>query len=235
MGLAGIGTELHRARANPAPPVQATIGFTSPLTIEAEARTIDRAARTLLGDVESNLPTDATTLGGALRASYVGWFEKTWTPFFDSIVSIASNMLGRTLLGTDERFAELQVRRGELAEFKNKYETAANKPSAAVIPADPRTAPAPPPSPSKLPSWWPTWAQPPKLSVPWWVWVGGTVVAIGGGYLAYRSWQNQRRIQTRFIESLPRFFPETAPVVSAAQAAGHDVGQGCSSCGHGEM
>jgi hypothetical protein len=221
LNLADLGSAYHRARTAGIVVGGATVGFTSPLLIESEAGNIDRAARTLLGDMQGNLPAS-----DPLRQSYEDWFQHTWTPFLASIKSFLFNASGGVLFGTDERFALLQTRRGELADFKAKYEAQVGKPSAAVIPSDPRTLPPTPPGgkPSGAPSWWPKFLTPPSLSIPWWVWVAGGAAVVGGGFLAYTAWKRAREERNAVLNVLPQLLHPGMPV---AAPAAHD----CQACG----
>ena len=233
MGHADVGSAAFRARYTPG----ATVGLANPVTFANEAQSVDTAARQLLGEVQARLE-----LANPLRQQYEAWFTTVWSPFFANEAG-PSLIPGRRLVVTDAADATLQTHRSELADFQQKLVVATQAPSNVVVPPDPRTLPTPPPKPQGggggqggLPSWWPNWApQVPKIEVPWWVWVGGTLLVGAAGYGLYRSWKKQREIQQTAIGSLsgllagnPHAYGE---VVQTAARDAAPASCGCASCG----
>jgi hypothetical protein len=235
MGLADIGSAVYRARQQKAAgyaPVPgpasvgggASVGFTSPTAISQEIGAIDNAVTSLGNDYARDVP-----LADDGRKAFETWRTSVWQPFRDH--NLGLGRLGSGLLfGTDELMAQTQTRRAELEGFAARYKATTSKTPTTPIPADPRTQPQPAPT---APSWWPRWA-PQTPSVPWWVWVGGTLALIAGGYGAYRWYRVTRETEARYREEVFRVLPTVLNPQGAAvaQAAAHDV-QGCASCQHG--
>ena len=237
MSFASIGSAAFRARYSPAPAPAASVGFTNPLAIDDEAKAVNFSAQTLLGDYQRDLPASDPT-----RQAYEKWFGEVWSPFYAKLFSFVQGLPPVFLTGTDARMAALQARRSELSDFAAKYTTATQKPPSAPVPVDPRTQPPPPKPPGGgmgLPAWWPGFLTPPKVEVPWWVWVGGTLAVLAGGYGLYRSWKKQREIQQAAINVLPGLFagsPHAYGEVAATAArdpvtTSTSTSCGCATCG----
>lgn len=212
----------------------ANVGFTSPDAITTEIHAVDHAAESLFLDFAREVPIADET-----RKAFESWRLGVWQPFRDKNLGIGRFGGGLAFLGTDELMAQTQARRSELEGFAARYQKITSKQPSSPIPTDPRPNPPQPGQPgspsSGAPSWWPSWApQVPKLEVPWWVWVGGTVLVAGGGYLAYRSWKTTReeiqRQQSEVFKILPTVLGHGGG--GEVMAAGHDPAS-CPSCGGG--
>jgi hypothetical protein len=236
MGLADVGSVAYRARvASPGPAGvgATTIGFTNPMTISTEIQAIDVAADSLLQDFARDVPAADGT-----RQAFEAWRLKVWKPFRDKNLGVGRLGTG-IVFGTDELMAQTQARRSDLEGFAQKYQVLAGKPPSTPIPVDPRVQPPQPGGqpggqPSGAPSWWPKFLpNPPQIEIPWWVWVGGTVVVAGGGYLAYRAWkttqENVARQQAEVFKILPSILG-ARDEPSAISASAQESGCSCPTC-----
>jgi hypothetical protein len=223
MGLADIGSAIARGRVQKASGTPPVVGFTNPSTISDDINAIDHAADSLQTDWARDVPS-----GSPERNSFETWRTTVWKPFRDKNLG-AGRLSSGLFFGTDELMAQTQARRAELSGFADRYKAQTQKDPSTPTPVDPRTQPQ---APAAGPSWWPKWAPTPTVSVPWWVWVGGTLAVLAGGYGAYRWYRVTRETEARYRENVFRVLPTVLGAQGGAAVAAHDVS--CPSCHHGD-
>lgn len=155
-------------------------GFTAPSTIWDKQNSINASADALNADILKNVGRQA------FKDAWKAWYD-SWKTFYGKYQQIMVKL--GVLFYSDTLDKQTEEWRSQLLGWYDGY--AREK--------DQSGQPLPFPSgqpPSRAPDAPPGEDKEEGFHIPWWVWVAGTLAAVGGGYVLYQNYVRAKRMAT---------------------------------------